>query len=180
MISLLGELFTTKACVDLGVLMVLSSFSSVKMEEVARSAEGRYVKDTCTHTHTHTHTCNIRGPIWYNMLVGASIEIYREHTTRAEKSGFKAVVITIDLPLPGKTKDQILSYAITSVKFPNYNISDGKVMHAFHNTQLIDPSTTWEKIDVIRSLTHLPIILKGIMTAEDAIEAVKHNVHVSQ
>ena len=41
---------------------------------------------------------------------------------------------------------------------------------------LLNPSLTWEAIDWLREVTKLPIVLKGILTAEDAEEAVRHNV----
>jgi isopentenyl diphosphate isomerase/L-lactate dehydrogenase-like FMN-dependent dehydrogenase len=37
-----------------------------------------------------------------------------------------------------------------------------------------DSSLTWDDIDWIRSLTHMPIVLKGILTAEDARLAAEH------
>ena len=43
-------------------------------------------------------------------------------------------------------------------------------------SKTIDPSVTWEDIDWLRGLTGLPVVLKGILTAEDAVEAVRHGV----
>ena len=42
--------------------------------------------------------------------------------------------------------------------------------------KMLDPSVTWKDIDLIRSLTQLPVVIKGILTAEDAVEAMKHGV----
>ena len=39
-----------------------------------------------------------------------------------------------------------------------------------------DPGLTWESIDWLRSITNLPIIVKGLLTAEDALIAVQHGV----
>ena len=39
-----------------------------------------------------------------------------------------------------------------------------------------DAALTWKSIDWVRSITQLPIILKGILTAEDAVEALKHDI----
>ena len=43
-------------------------------------------------------------------------------------------------------------------------------------SKTIDPSVTWEDIDWLRGLTGLPVVLKGILTAEDAVEAARHGV----
>ena len=41
---------------------------------------------------------------------------------------------------------------------------------------MIDSSVTWKDVDWVRGLTKLPVVLKGILTAEDAVEAVRHGV----
>lgn len=95
--------------------------------------------------------------------------------SRSEKAGYGAIVLSLDQPTVG-----IRSYGTFTppsyLSFPNFRDVPSPLM-VEDVIDLLDPSYTWREIDWIRSLTHLPIVVKGIMTGEDAIEAVKHGVN---
>ncbi|XP_061982278.1 peroxisomal (S)-2-hydroxyacid oxidase GLO4-like isoform X2 [Populus nigra] len=98
---------------------------------------------------------------------------------RAEKSGFKAIVLTADAPRLGrreadvknkmivpqlKNLEGLMSTEVVSVKGSNFE--------AYAN-ETIDSSLCWRDIAWLKSTTNLPILIKGILTREDAIKAME-------
>ena len=149
--------------------MMLSSLSTTSMEDVAEASG--------------------HGLRWMQLYVYRNREITKSIIQRAEKAGYKAIVVTADTPVIGKrlvdTRDHFnlppnLHLANFSSTSAAYSLSGGREAEGSflqkYSTELLDPSLTWEGIDWIRSMTQLPVLVKGILTAEDAVEAVKHGV----
>ena len=109
---------------------------------------------------------------------------------KAEKAGYKALVVTIDSPEFGKK----LAVSKITFNFPGHlKLANFNAEFITANVQnpsskswqsvgselyyvLIDPSLTWDCITWVKSITRLPLIVKGILTAEDALLAVEHGV----
>ena len=118
---------------------------------------------------------------------------------RAERAGYKALVITVDTPILGRR----LADARNRFNLPPHlslaNFSDKKQARSGNGSSakpaaselivlthdsglhqytkdLIDASLTWEKIEWACRKTRLPVIVKGILTAEGAREALRHGV----
>ena len=123
-----------------------------------------------------------QGLRWMQLDLFRDKELARNFIQRAEKAGYKALVVTLDIPALGKKPGEKNTFMIpphlslgnfcgseigSTVKYDNYN---DVVQEA------IDSAATWAKIDWLRQTTRLPIVLKGILTAEDAKEAVKHDI----
>ncbi|MBX7551300.1 alpha-hydroxy-acid oxidizing protein [Streptomyces sp. NPDC004232] len=53
---------------------------------------------------------------------------------------------------------------------------DGESAVARHSKEQFDASITWEDPAWLRGVTSLPLVLKGVLTSEDAELAVKHDV----
>ena len=85
---------------------------------------------------------------------------------RAEAAGYRALVLTVDSPLWGHKERAIRS----GFRLPS------KANFSGQDPTEIDAAFTWESLPWLRSVTPLPIILKGILTAEDAMLAVQHEV----
>ncbi|XP_028417187.1 hydroxyacid oxidase 1-like [Dendronephthya gigantea] len=100
---------------------------------------------------------------------------------RAEAAGYKAIVLTVDMPICGKRHTQI-RYVFTGLPpIPNIKEAfDSKDMLEFGSgsvDKIHDRSATWDTIiPWVRSITSLPVVVKGILTAEDAKLAVKCGV----
>lgn len=140
--------------------MVLSSWSTISMEDVARANGG--------------------GMRWFQLTILKDNDLNRELIARAEQSGYRAIVITVDAPLLGKRLVKTpfqLPENLTLGNFIAHTTEKGlaKSVLAYYSG-LIDPCLTWERIEWIQRQTKLPIILKGILTAEVAVAAVKHNI----
>ncbi|GBE87570.1 FMN-dependent dehydrogenase-domain-containing protein [Sparassis latifolia] len=94
---------------------------------------------------------------------------------RVEKQGFKAVMFTVDASVPGKRElDQRAKEDFTDMPAAYGKSETGLtgglgVAHAISGYQ--DPELSWEDIPWIRSLTKLPVIVKGIQCVEDAEKA---------
>ena len=144
--------------------MILSFFSTTSIKDVAKESGS--------------------GLRWFQMYPNKSKELMRNWIERAESNGYKAIVVTVD--------GQILGRRLADMKngfdLPSHlslpNISDIIIDPNSYQNVLKDPtfsihdvSATWDAIDWIRSETKLPVVVKGILTAEDALEAVRHNVH---
>ena len=138
--------------------MILSAFSTTKLEDVA-SVGGE-------------------GLQWFHLAITMPDDIVKEHIVRAEKAGYKALVITIDRPNVGihRSNEHIMRRN-RLITFANFAMP--KNYSSFTNYQhatLLSQPITWDKIERIRNLSTLPIVLKGIMTAEDALAAVEHKI----
>jgi 4-hydroxymandelate oxidase len=155
-----GELAVARATANAGMIQVLSTLSSYSIEEVALSAPsgGRWFQLYC---------CRDRG------LTRALVE-------RAEGAGFGALCVTVDSPMQGRRERDIRNgfKAPAHIRAANFaqafpGITEGSALLAYMAAQL-DPSLSWEALGWLRSITRLPIVVKGILTAEDALLAVQH------
>ena len=105
------------------------------------------------------------GPLWFQLYISdrSSAE---DLIRRAVASGYRALVITVDSPRWGRKERSIRSGFRTPAKANFATEATGQEQF----------SLTWDSLDWLRSLTTLPLILKGILTAEDAALALQHGV----
>jgi len=158
-----GEIATAKAAMGAGTAMVLSTMSTVKMEEVAEAAEG---------------------PKWFQLYVYHDREVTRQLVQRAEAAGYKALCLTVDVPVIGNRERDRRNMFTFPKEFPLANFIglglesmpvgvQESALGAYVASKW-DPSVNWRDFEWFRSITKLPIVLKGILTAEDARLAVEH------
>ncbi|CAM0906755.1 unnamed protein product [Alopecurus aequalis] len=158
-----GEVATARAAASCNSIMVLSFSSSCRIEEVASS-------------------CNaIR---FYQLYVFKKREVSATLVRRAESHGFKAIVLTVDTPMLGRREADIRNKMVAP---PNENLeglmpidddldtTDGSKLEKYVRDTL-DPSLSWKDVEWLKSITSLPILLKGIVTGEDARKAVEAGV----
>jgi 4-hydroxymandelate oxidase len=159
-----GELASARAAAAAGVPFTLATMASRSIEEVAEATPG--------------------GANWFQLYVQASGSASRRLVERAETAGFRAIVLTVDLPILGyRVRDRRNDFEL-GVPLGNFASApatgSGGPTHrpdASGYTMLEAPSTrtlTWDDIATIRAWSSLPIVLKGILTAEDARLAVEH------
>lgn len=120
------------------------------------------------------------GPFWFQLYAqdGRGPETNRL-LERALRAGYEALVLTVDLPVLGvRERDRRLRFNLDSQPFGNF--PSGRA--ARHPTSSLSPEEatrarstfTWSDVDWLRSKLAIPLILKGIMTDEDAVLAVEH------
>jgi (S)-2-hydroxy-acid oxidase len=107
--------------------------------------------------------------------------VTRKLVERAERAGFKALVLTVDTPMFGLRLADIRNKFVLPphLKFANFagdkatginTTESGSGLNNYVN-RLFDQSLEWKDIKWLQSFTKLPIVVKGILTAEDAIIA---------
>ncbi|CAL1280270.1 unnamed protein product [Larinioides sclopetarius] len=141
-----GEIATVKGISSFRTIMILSSFASTRLEEVALAAQKSSIH------------------LWMQIYIFDNRTLTTTLIRRAEMSGFKGIVITADSPVDGTVtcdgKNQIFSV-------------EGKLLANFDSFNLkYSSSAVFQDIVYLRRLTKLPIIIKGLLTAEDAIRAM--------
>jgi 4-hydroxymandelate oxidase len=108
----------------------------------------------------------VAGPRWLQLYVQRDRSLTLDHLAEAREAGYAAVVLTVDLPLIGRReRDLRLGFALPADLPLHY----GTLLD-------VDPSLTWDDLEWIRAATELPLVLKGIVTREDAVLAVEHGV----
>jgi len=111
--------------------------------------------------------------VFYQLYVNPDRAKTKKIVQMAQKAGCKALVITVDAPgLGRRERDLRIKYApkVAAVQTAGGDRSKGtsNLLSSF-----IDCSITWDDLEVFRSWTDLPLVLKGIQTSEDAIRAAK-------
>lgn len=97
---------------------------------------------------------------------------------RTEALGFKALVITVDVPVLGNRRGNRRNQLNLETNILRKDLRSLKEEKPTHSAPMSSPSTSfcWNDLPLLQSITQLPIILKGILTKEDAELAMKHNV----
>ncbi|WP_354698742.1 Lactate 2-monooxygenase [Paraconexibacter sp. AEG42_29] len=171
-----GELATARAAASTGLTMIASTASSYTMEAIAEAGDGATPEDQTT------------SPRWYQLYWPRGRELARSLVERAEAAGYQAIVVTLDTWLLGwRPRDLQEAYLpfLESVGIANY-LSDPVFRSTLEKTPEEDPmaavgqfvgvfsnpSVTWDDLAYLRECTSLPIVLKGILSPDDAREAV--------
>ena len=177
-----GELAAAKAAESAGTVFVVSTASSYSLEEISAVTNGR---------------------LWFQVYLWKSREVVKSLVERAEKSGYEALVLTIDVPVVGKrVRDGRNGMAIPP------RIRPGSVMDVLRRprwlahllkgpeltfgslTGTVDPeghqsiasyvdqelsnsAATWDELTWLRGIWKGPLLVKGIVATEDAREAVR-------
>jgi lactate 2-monooxygenase len=163
-----AETETARAAASLGIPMVLSTVCSRPMEEIARANEG--------------------GVRWFQLYWSKDAELTASFLHRAEAAGFSALVVTLDIPILGwRERDLQYPYLpfLLGEGVANY-FSDPVFRSRLAKPPEEDPisaiglwakvfanpALTWDDLKFLRKHTKLPILLKGILHAEDAARAM--------
>jgi isopentenyl diphosphate isomerase/L-lactate dehydrogenase-like FMN-dependent dehydrogenase len=140
-----AEPAVARAAAHRDVMYVASTNSSCSMETIAKA----------------------EGPRWFQLYAQEDDAVTGALIRRAEAAGYGALVVTVDTAAPARReRDTRLSDSDT--RAAQGNAAPGQWLEA------AAPFLTWELIGRVRDSTSLPLVLKGIMTGEDAALAVEH------
>ncbi len=145
-----GECATAQGAGAAGTLMIASTDATRPLEEIAQAATG---------------------PLWFQLSIYHSLEVAVSMVRRAEAAGYRAIVLTVDLPVVGNRERSKRH----GVPMPPPPLVEANFVGVEEEGQEWVP-VTWETVDWLRSITSLPILLKGILTTEDARLALEHDV----
>jgi 4-hydroxymandelate oxidase len=155
-----GEPGTARAASAAGVLAVFSTLSSFSLEEIATAAPA--------------------GPRWFQLYLQPEFSANRRLVERAQRAGYSALVVTVDLPvLANRDRQAHGGFALAAwpplgngadiVGPPRGFGGDGPVY-----TLRSESGVGWKILDRLREVTDLPVVVKGILTGDDARLAVEH------
>jgi 4-hydroxymandelate oxidase len=157
-----GEVATARAAGKAGTVMILSTLSTSTIEAVVSAATG---------------------PVWFQLYVyrdrGATEGLVR----RAEAAGCRALVLTVDAPLIGRRERDVRNrfhlppgLAVANLlpdgygEMPPAPADSGLAAYV---SSFLDPALTWRDVEWLRSITELPVLVKGIVRPDDALRAAE-------
>ncbi|GGM09678.1 alpha-hydroxy acid oxidase [Dactylosporangium sucinum] len=159
-----GEVATARGAGAAGALFVVGMFASRTLEEIAEASSSE---------------------LWIQLYWLRRRDVMAALLRRAERCGYGAVMLTVDVPRMGRRwRDMRNGFAIGG-DVAAVNIDAGVMASAHeraaggsalvrHTAQQFDAGVTWDDLAWLRAQTRLPLVLKGILTAEDARLAVRH------
>jgi 4-hydroxymandelate oxidase len=166
-----GEVGAAKAAGAKGHLQILSTQTSMAVEDVAKAKAS---------------------PLWYQLYTTDNFEVTTKLVKRAEAAGCSAVAVTVDLPA-GRNTETMTRLQRTDTRncaschedatgnLANPRVGGGtnanKPMFSGINTRglgLTSPSLTWDFIKRLKDVTKMKVVIKGLETREDAVQAIDH------
>ncbi len=158
-----GELATVRAATGAGTVMILSSLSNTRVEQVCAAATG---------------------PVWFQLYVYRDRSATAALVARAEAAGARALVLTVDAPLLGKRERDVRNrfHLPPGLRVENMTAAGhGDVVEPVGDSGLaayvaakLDPSLGWKDVEWLRSITSLPLLVKGLVRPDDARRALDH------
>ncbi len=151
-----GELATARAAAETESVMCLSTLSNTGLDTVAQATP--------------------EGSRWFQLYVFRDRGVTRELVALATAHGYEALVVTVDLPIMGVRERDLrsgVSAAAAEVASVRGTIAHGSLTPADF-AGLIDPDLRWSDIEQFVADSPMPVVVKGILTAEDALLAAEH------
>ena len=165
-----GELATSRAAARHNTLMTLSSWSTMALEDVASVAPA--------------------GLRWFQLYVYKDRDITLDLIKRAERAGYEALAVTVDTPILGRREADLRNRFVlpSHLTMGNFKKLGGNHTSGTKNagsagsglasyvSALIDQTLTWKDIAWLRKNTTMKIVVKGVMTVEDALASIENGV----
>lgn len=155
-----GEMVLTRAGAKHDIIQMIPTLASCSFDEIVDAAVDSQTQ-------------------WLQLYVNADREITRKIIQHAEKRGIKGLFITVDAPQLGRReKDMRSKYDedAANVQDEESGDIDRSQGAARAISSFIDPSLSWKDIAWFKSVTKMPILLKGVQRGEDAVMAAEQGV----
>ena len=159
-----GERATAIAANASATGMILSTLSTSSVEDV------------CAAT---------KQPLWFQLYIEKDRGATKALVERAERAGCRALVLTVDTPLLGRRERDVRNQFHLPPNMPTphlkigrrdallENVDTSSALATYVATQW-DASISWRDVEWLRSVTSLPILVKGVVRGDDALLALKH------
>jgi isopentenyl diphosphate isomerase/L-lactate dehydrogenase-like FMN-dependent dehydrogenase len=153
-----GEIAMARAAAAAGTVMCLSTLATVRPAELAGAVpEGRR---------------------WFQLYCFRDEGVTKALTDEAVDSGFEAIVVTVDAPRGGRRERDLR----TGFKIPERlgvpsveaALGSGRAVTIEETFALMDPALGWVDLESLASRSGVPVLVKGVLTGEDASLAVEH------
>jgi 4-hydroxymandelate oxidase len=159
-----GEVASAVGAAKAGTIFVLSTTSTRSIEEVAKASQGTK---------------------WFQLYVYRDRAITQNLVERAVAAGYKAICLTVDNPIEGRReRDKINQFVLPpGIKLANFsNVQDLKNVDSNSNESALttyiekewETGLSWQDVEWVASLSKLPLLIKGIMSPQDADLAIQH------
>ncbi|KAI0200388.1 FMN-dependent dehydrogenase-domain-containing protein [Astrocystis sublimbata] len=153
-----GEVVLTRAAHKHNVVQMIPTLASCSFDEIVDARQGDQVQ-------------------WLQLYVNADRAITERIVRHAEKRGCKGLFITVDAPQLGRREKDMRSKFVDQ----GSNVQDGQETDNSQGaaraiSSFIDPGLSWDDIPWFRSITKMPIVLKGVQRVEDVVKAVECGV----
>ncbi|KAK3987844.1 FMN-dependent dehydrogenase-domain-containing protein [Cladorrhinum sp. PSN332] len=153
-----GEVVLTRAAAKHNVIQMIPTLASCAFDEIVDAAAGDQVQ-------------------WLQLYVNKDRAITQRIVEHAEKRGCKGLFITVDAPQLGRReKDMRLKFTDEGSNVQAGQATDNSQGAARAISSFIDPALSWDDIPWFKSITKMPIVLKGVQRVEDVIKAVEVGV----
>jgi isopentenyl diphosphate isomerase/L-lactate dehydrogenase-like FMN-dependent dehydrogenase len=139
-----GEVSTARAAAVAGALFVVSTLTTRRHADIAAASDG---------------------PRWLQLYVLRDKQATLDHIAEAKEAGYRALALTVDLPYLGR-RERDLRHGFLNPP-PDVDVPYADL---FSTT----PALTWRDLEWVRAETGMPIVIKGLLTREDALLAVEH------
>jgi 4-hydroxymandelate oxidase len=152
-----GEVATARGAAAAGTVMCLSTLATATIEEVAEAAPD--------------------GPRWFQLYWSSDRGVVTDMVDRAAAHGYGALVLTVDLPELGRRERDLRTCFEIPEEIPvPVFLALAEETGAVSPTDInwaVDKSLTWRDLEWLGSISKLPLLVKGILTAEDALLATE-------
>jgi 4-hydroxymandelate oxidase len=125
------------------------------------------------------------GPKWFQLYVYRDKEITKSLVDRAVAAGYQALCLTVDTPLAGpRERDrrnnlrmpshlELGNFPAAHTAMHHQGTGKGSSLAAYIHAQW-DPGLTWRDVEWLRSVSPLPVIVKGVLDPRDAVLSAEH------
>jgi isopentenyl diphosphate isomerase/L-lactate dehydrogenase-like FMN-dependent dehydrogenase len=178
-----AEVDAARAAGAAGTVLTVGTGSSTSLEEIAAAATG---------------------PLWFQLYLWKDRSVYEGLVKRAQRLGYQALVVTVDVPVSSKRERDlrngftlplqlslldrleaarhprwVLDYLTgPPITFANLTGLDAgakvAALSEYVNRELNNPHATYEDLRRLRTLWTGPLLVKGVLTAAAARQAVEH------
>jgi len=152
-----GEAGMARAAAAAGTVLCLSSLTSTRPAEVAAAAP--------------------EGKRWMQVYLFRDRGVTRAMVEEAAEAGYGALLLTVDAPYAGRReRDLRTGFQVPAeIRAPAIEAAVGhRSLTTAEFFGLIDPSITWDDLELLCAEFDLPVLVKGLITGEDAALAVEH------
>ncbi|KAI1265835.1 FMN-dependent dehydrogenase [Xylariaceae sp. FL1019] len=153
-----GEVILTRAAHKHNVVQMIPTLASCSFDEIVDAKQGDQVQ-------------------WLQLYVNGDRAITEKIVRHAEARGCKGLFITVDAPQLGRReKDMRTKFVDEGSNVQNGQDTDSSQGAARAISSFIDPALSWDDIPWFKSITKMPIVLKGVQRVEDVVKAAELGV----
>lgn len=154
-----GETVLTRAAGRQDVIQMIPTLASCSFDEIMDAADGKQTQ-------------------WFQLYVNSDRKVTADLVRHAEKRGIKGLFITVDAPQLGRREKDMRLKNVEDLSHVQGDGDDADRSQGAARaiSSFIDTSLNWDDLKWFRSITKMPLILKGVQSVEDTLKAIEYAV----